>query len=67
MPVRTTVSNSDAGDLRFAITLSNRPIFGRDMFVDVFIDTVTAPAALFDGPGGGNLTVKGFSTDTTVG
>lgn len=38
--VRTTVSNTDAGDLRFAITLSNRPVFGRDMLVLVFIDTV---------------------------
>src|SRR4051812_29095414 len=38
--LRTTVSNTDSGDLRFAITLSNRPVFGRDMLVLVFLDTV---------------------------
>ncbi len=38
--IRTTVSNTDSGTLRFAITLSNRPVFGRDMLVLVFLDTV---------------------------
>lgn len=37
--VRTAVTNTDGGDLRFAITLSNRPVFGRDMLVVVFLDT----------------------------
>jgi hypothetical protein len=37
--VSTTVSNTDAGDLRFAITVSNRPVFGRDMLILVFVDT----------------------------
>ena len=37
--VRTVVSNNDAGDLSFAITLSNRPVFGRDMLILVFVDT----------------------------
>lgn len=37
--VRTAVSNTDASDLRFAITLSNRPVFSRDMLVLIFVDT----------------------------
>jgi hypothetical protein len=37
--VGTRVSNTDAGDLRFAITVANRPVFGRDMLIVVFVDT----------------------------
>ena len=37
--VNTTVSNTDAGDMRFAITVSNRPVFGRDMLILIFVDT----------------------------
>lgn len=37
--VGTSVSNTDAGDLRFAITVSNRPVFGRDMLILVYVDT----------------------------
>ena len=37
--VSTTVSNTDGGDLRFAITVSNRPVFGRDMLILIFVDT----------------------------
>jgi len=47
--VRTTVSNTDAGVLRFAIALSNRPVFGRDMLALIFIDTVKGGDPEFNG------------------